>query len=941
MSEAQTTSPAKKSFFQKNSSRILLILLLIIPLFLSIFLRVQPMYLPSADDYVTHKIDQQLREQITLGLFQQQNTLPPEELSKLVEKTLQEKKQALGSTYAEEIKEQTALFKAFFQNKEGQTYLFGRDPYHYYRYTKNLLERGSVGDELRNNKPFDTHMLAPLGKEIKPSLHPYVTVYVYKIVGIFNPDISLLTIFFLMPVFIMALALVPMFFLVKKFGGVLGGFIAAIILAIHPQLMYKTIGGFSDTDAYTFFLPLLAIWLFIEAFDAKTKKARILFMLFSGISVGLLKFVWTGWWIPVYLITGATCLFLVFLFIKYRQDIKESIKTSLKEQSTGTWLTKVKKKIKKILWEPKQIRHAWTVFCWFFLFSTLSVMVARGSEFLRQIELFIFMPFYYIGNLGAAVKKAVLWPNIYTSITELQKLTFQEIIKYVGGLFFILLFLVGMILLLRKYKGNKESKEIQENKETKEKTYTAFFSGIILLSWFLGMLFTTQFGGSRFMMHLIPILTIGTGITVGSIIHFLLNNLELVILKKSKWYKTTKIGVLVICLLIVGLILGFSPLPPFCDHGMCGTSKTLTTKLFPEFNDVWYDALDRIQEESNPDAILTSWWDAGHWFKLYADRAVTFDGASQNLPQAYWVGRVLFTPQEKEALAILRMLNCGANNVYDQVSKKHEDPLKAIQLVQLLLKQDKTQAEQTLTQQGFNDEEIMEITQNMYCTPPQSFLILSDDMLTKYSSWAKLGTWDFERAYLIQEVSSLPPQEAVQVMQTTLGYEETKAKKIYQEMQAVKETGQIIDWIGPTPHLGKPSLCKQATATVLICDMSLPTQKIRLQIDLSIGQVQSRGITTPLRKPIIPATLLWVDEKGFHEKIFSNEYDTLDQSFFIHKEGNQYFVHTIDPNIGASMFMRLFFYKGAGLKHFTLADERQGFTVKSIQTWNIHWDQKK
>ena len=78
---------------------------------------------------------------------------------------------------------------------------------------------------------------------------------------------------------------------------------------------------------------------------------------------------------------------------------------------------------------------------------------------------------------------------------------------------------------------------------------------------------------------------------------------------------------------------------------------------------------------------MNSWWDFGHHFKFISDRAVTFDGGTQNSPQAHWIGRVLQTDNEEEAIAILRMLDCGANSAFKLALEETNDPLISVSLV--------------------------------------------------------------------------------------------------------------------------------------------------------------------------------------------------------------------------------------------------------------------
>ena len=83
------------------------------------------------------------------------------------------------------------------------------------------------------------------------------------------------------PVVIMSLAAVPAFFLGRRLAGNIGGFFSAFILSMNPMVLSRTIGGFSDTDAYNILFPVLAIWLYVETIHAKQTKYKYLFIVIT------------------------------------------------------------------------------------------------------------------------------------------------------------------------------------------------------------------------------------------------------------------------------------------------------------------------------------------------------------------------------------------------------------------------------------------------------------------------------------------------------------------------------------------------------------------------------------------------------------------------------------------------------------------------------------
>src|SRR5690606_12982097 len=105
----------------------------------------------------------------------------------------------------------------------------------------------------------------------------------------------------------------------------------------------------------------------------------------------------------------------------------------------------------------------------------------------------------------------------------------------------------------------------------------------------------------------------------------------------------------------------------------------------PIINDAWYNALTQIRDNSEEDAIITSWWDFGHHFKAISERSVTFDGTTQNTPQGHWVGRFLMTGDEQEAIGILRMLDCGATTANELIQAELGEPVDAVMLTKQII----------------------------------------------------------------------------------------------------------------------------------------------------------------------------------------------------------------------------------------------------------------
>ena len=213
-----------KIFFKKYGY----LVLLLIPIIVSFMFRLQPMYLPEAEKWAYNQIDSQLESQIGNQLEQQYPNLPPELLQERINTELQTQRQNFLNQFQQQTQNLIQQYKSQLQDENGDPYLLSIDPFQYLRYTRNVIEHGYMGDELREGKSYDTLMLAPIGKETGFSFLPYFTAYLYKFATFFKKDITVMQMVSFVPVLIITLAIIPIFFIGRKLGGNLAGFLAVV-----------------------------------------------------------------------------------------------------------------------------------------------------------------------------------------------------------------------------------------------------------------------------------------------------------------------------------------------------------------------------------------------------------------------------------------------------------------------------------------------------------------------------------------------------------------------------------------------------------------------------------------------------------------------------------------------------------------------------------------
>ena len=817
--------------------------IILIPIFLAIFFRAYTYDLPFAEDSAQSQVENSIRNNLEAQILAEYPDISQTDLETVVNKNYNEVIVSQADEIALQEEQLANNIREYFQDENGQTYLLAIDPYYYLRQAQNIEENGHVGDEIRDGELYNNHMYAPNGKVVYNSLHPFMIFYTYKIMSIFgNP--SMMEAAFIVPLIISTLAIIPCFFITRRLVGNAGAFFSSVVLATNVNFLGRTPAGFSDTDAYNVFFPLTIVWLYIESFKAKKVKNKLTFAGLAGLTTGLYSLAWGGWWYIFDFILAATGIYFLVLLYKYQKDI-------FKVKRAKTF-----------------IRNSLV----YIISTAITVSLIKGFSTLRLIVL---------GPLGATflnqAAKPSLWPNVYTTVAELNNASLSGIINSMGGTLLFVLSLAGIIMLnLGKYK------------------LTKLKYALLFLIWFLGTIYAST-KGMRFILLMVPVFSIGIGITAGTLYR-----------KIKKWsIKDLEVNKVMTTLVLIGLMI--VPLVPLVKEA----DKVAKSEI-PSMNDAWFETLTNIKENTPEDAIVNSWWDFGHWFKTIADRAVTFDGASQNTPQAHWIGKVLLTDNEEEAVGILRMLDCGANDAYNLIIKETGDQLQSIDILYKLFQKNRNEARTVLEGYNLDSEKILEKT---HCDPPENYFITSEDMVSKSGVWAHFGSWDFTKAYIYDTVKNKEKEDTVSFLTENLSYSEEEANNLYYEVKGLSES-QSNEWIAPYPRYGSIGTCNQQNGAI-VCSNGV-------YID------ESQNIAAVTAEEGLAQAKYYVTENNLYEYSDAN-----DMAIAYNKQTSTAVI--MDSALRESIFTKLYFFEGSGLNKFSGYIYNRGVDGFRIYVWKVNF----
>ncbi len=925
-------------FLNKRGATLLLILGILISVGLTANVRYQVNHIHFTEDWARNSVYNTIQNDIQNAINSQYPNLPDARKSQILADEIAKAWKSPAYTFKSQpytgqsvdlksqVKGTAEFIKDFYRDEKGQAYSPDIDPYYWNRYAKNVLEKEHIGDEVRNGVQWDTYQLAPVGRPIaaQDTFFPHFLAYLYKAVRLFSHSATLWNVqTIIYPMLINGLAVLMVFLMGRKVAGNVGGFFGSLMAGLHSAYVSRTVHG--DNDAFVMFFAILTLWLFVEAMYARKALARAAVAALAGLSAGIFSLVWGGWWfIFIFLLASATVTIAVGILKNALQTGDRAGKYNIGEAIKSA----ASSDVVKFFLIPTAV---------FFLSTAAFVSAFNG------IDRFLATPLLAFGitKLKTAVLEQSYWPNVLTTVAELNPGSFNSLISSIKpGIFWISAISAAMLIAVAVLNFffqpinralNNALKPITQDE--KKALHYIFFAALIII-WFLGTIYAS-YKGVRFVVMIVPAVGLGFGITLGF-------TFRLVAWLNDNYLKIQKTAVAVAAFLVLATAV--------YSTDIAKNAYSIARNDVPIINDAWYNSLTAIRDDSNSttkDAIITSWWDFGHHFKSIADRRVTFDGTTQQYPPAHWVGRFFMTEDETEAAGILRMLDCGSSSGFEALDSVKNDFAGTIKILhRLLATPSRGEAEKILTQDyGLSSGQALNVTNYTHCNPPEGYVIASEDMIGKSGVWGHFGSWDFEKGIIWQTLRDKSQKEAVDAMAKQFSYPEEKAKAVYNDMKRIKSDAEANSWIAPWPSFsGDLSGCQAAARQ----DNTTGTEeKLAVCGNGLVINLTANDAYFPMQdgKVLHPVSLVYITNETGTEEIATRTYenDTVPQRFsvILVPRGSDYYTVVASPEQAAGMFTQMFFYEGRTLKHFKLLAHNRGLTGTNVYVYRADWDSLK
>ncbi|MFT4244492.1 MAG: STT3 domain-containing protein [Candidatus Woesearchaeota archaeon] len=942
----------------------------------------------SLKDNLKNSVLEQIQQQLALQIQQEFPNVDQQLLANQVNSQMQEiirTNSFQGQDLDELVEAQFRNYIRNFQFESGRTYVGDIDTYHYINEAKNILVNGHAGTTLdENGTPIDELATAPQGRtrSSNPEMHSRVITILYQINGVDpqNPTIEDRTqAMFTLSAWLAVLSVIPMFFLLRSMTNTPLSIVGTLMFVTSSIYVGRTQAGYVSTDGYIMLFSLLTVFLLYMALKLQKQMFRIGLAILAGISITLLLWAWSP---GTYLVVFTLSALLVPIFYEGVSYLKSQYKLYQENKEIKS------NKDKKQLFSISELSSNFT--------SQFKAAIVAGVYFVTAnvLQIIFFsreLVYFTLNDILrridglAGVQSTNIWPNVLSSVAELRNTSFNSILDQllVGAskdtaLFFITVGLLGLFMFTTSHISFKKLFPQYNSNVLKWGMYSigAVYYFIILLYFsnltvnysfiFLGLLFLPIMIGlilrifdedikesDVFMVSLISAWFAGGIFMSLNGVRFLLilypAFVLLFILGLYKFYtelghliklefENMKVPVFVFVISFFSVFVLLSVFSPQLDR-----SYALTNSNIPNFDDGWYELMDFARENTTHSAIISSWWDFGHFFRAVGQRGVYFDGATQQTPAAYWVGNWLLTDDEDRAVNIMRMLSCSLNQGFEYVDEVFVEEMNdesrgvhAFNVVDELVnlnKEEKIEYLENYSRFDFSQQHIDDIMNLVHCDEPrQTLAVASGDMIGKAGVWAHWGLWNPTKKYVLDNYQQLSVEEISSILEI----EVEVVNQMVQELQSIDSRAQNLgvsrtdlrnQWLAPYPsYLGNPFECQFRNEVVNCQDQFIIDLSNRSNISVQ-GQLTDSLTVSRL---IIPTMF------GM-EIIELNDREHLD-ILLTPGEGTAQLLPAQYP-LGNSMFTKLYFLQGYDTTQFDLLKQVQTQTASRVFMYDVNFDE--
>jgi dolichyl-diphosphooligosaccharide--protein glycosyltransferase len=524
------------------------------------------------------------------------------------------------------------------------------DPYFDYRATKYIVDHGLDAYW----KWHDTMSWYPEGRDIpgtsQSALH-ITAAYMYKI---FGGGSSLLDFTILFPAIIGSLTVIVIFALVRVLGGTSAGLFSALLFAFSPAIIQRGNLGWFKSEPLGLFFGLLAMYLFISAMRHKEIKYALPKAIAGGLILGLANGAWGGsqyfsipvalffialpffrkdLTIPMYVAIAFTVFTLVSATAFPRPGISFTFGLPGIAMMGGTIFLVGAFFLRRIGKSQQQLRN--TVFLLIAFIAIAVGFIVAGP--------YVSPSFRYIKSINPFASQAnPLVQSVAEHFTP-------SIVDYFTDFSILLMFAgVGIWLAFRR----RDDISIFALLIGLSGVWVSATFARLLVFASIGIIVLTGLGlfeVTRSVMAYREASVTQSHTTTRSMVAATREERrkqEFAGRGQSTASKAARIGYVVVLIMMLSIPMFYpansnwissADVPAAIANG--GTGFRLQT------ND-WIDAMNWISKNTDPNAVIASWWDYGYWITALSNRTTLADNGTLNSTRIATIAKMLISPEQ-------------------------------------------------------------------------------------------------------------------------------------------------------------------------------------------------------------------------------------------------------------------------------------------------------
>ena len=557
-----------------------------------------------------------------------------------------------------------ALIMRFYPIKYGY-YLNEFDPYFDYRATKFIVDNGLNAYWQWH----DTMSWYPEGRDVPGTSQSVLHITAAYLYQVFGRGMSLMDFTIAFPAIMGALTVIAVFALVRVLGGTTAGMFSALFWAFSPAIIQRGNLGWFKSEPLGLFFGILATYLFISAMKHKEVKYAIAKAIAGGLILGLANGSWGGiqyfsipislffialpffrrdLTIPMYVAIAFTILTLITAAAFPRPGISFVLGLPGLAMMAGTAFLVIAYFVRKISRPMVQTRNVAFALIAFvaigIAFVAAGAYVSPSFRYLNAINPFI-------GSIDPLVESVAehFTPTVADYFTD-----FSVLLMFAGlggwlafrrrndtAIFALLLGITGVYV-----------------SATFARLLVFASVGIIVLAG-LGLFEVTR----SIMAYRETAATPATAPRLTAATREERRKMEFASRAHSTSGQVVKISYVIVMIMMLSIPLFYpsnsnwlssADVPTAIANG--GTGYRLQTED-------WTEAMEWLSQNTEPDAVIASWWDYGYWITTLGNRPSLADNATLNHTRIQSIAR-MFVSDEESAMKIVQDLKADYLLVY-------------------------------------------------------------------------------------------------------------------------------------------------------------------------------------------------------------------------------------------------------------------------------------